>query len=336
MPHSIVRADNEWRFDPVDGAWTVLALNRRTIPPFALSRPPAEAALHEERDCPFCELAQPGPGHHEAFRGRVLDHIERGTWRLVAAPSPTPLCFVENEPPPATPFVPGGALGAHEVLVPLGELGHDATLATLGVDGLSGLFTLLARRALDLREDRRLQSLSLSVLPRPLGRLDHLHATLLATPFPGREAKDASLCPLCEDLKAAHVSGRVLAESEGFTAYVPYAPRGTLHVRIAASSHGGVATFAALERLETAAAANGLARVTERVASALSRVAPGAPLTLSLPALPLGEGHEGAHVLLEITCPVEADAPLAAGLGVRVITLAPEELTGMLRRWVEG
>lgn len=335
MPHPIVRADNEWRFDPVDGAWTLVALNRRTVPPLVATRSPAEAALHAEGECPFCDTAQPERGQAEPLRGRVLDHIERGRHRLVALPSPTPLCFVEHEPPPATPFVSGGALGAHEVLVPLGELSHDATLASLGTDGLSGLLTLLARRALDLREDHRLQSLSLAVLPRPLGRLDHLHASLLATPFPGREAKDPSLCPLCEDLKAAHATGRVLVEADGYTAYLPYAPRRTLHARVAASAHGGVATFAALERLETAAAANGLARVIDAVATALGRVAPGAPLVLSLPALPLAEGHEGAHVLFEISCPLEADAPLAEGLGVRVVTLPPEELASLLRPMLE-
>ena len=337
MPHSIVRAENEWRFDPVDGAWTVLALNRRTVPPFVVTRESSEASLYEASACPFCTQ---GAAHDErsgdAFGARVLDRVERGAQCVVALPSPTPLCFVEHEPPPVAPFVAGGALGAHEVLVPLGELNHGATLATLGEGALSGLFTLLARRSLDLREDRRLQSLSLSLLPRPLGRLDHLHASLLATPFPGREAKDPSLCPLCQDLKAAHAAGRVLIEGDGYTAYIPYAPRRTLHVRIAASAHGGIATFAALERLETAAAANDLARVVDQVANALAELAPSAPLILSLLALPISEDHPGAHVLFELTCPFEVDTPLSLGLGVRVVPFLPEELASILRPLVDA
>lgn len=335
MLTSIVRADNEWRFDPVDRAWTVLALNRRTLPPPALVPSATEAALLAASTCPFCH---PEPassrGHGPAF-GRSLDRVERGPWTLVALPSPTPLGFVEDGPPPTAPFVAEGALGAHELLVPLGERAHGATLDTLGKEGLSGLFTLFARRALDLREDRRLQSLALVFLPAPMGRLAHPHAALFATPFAGPEAKDAALCPLCEDLKAAHASGRVLLEEDGYTAFVPYAPRRTLHVRVAASRHGGVTTFAALERLETAAAANALATGVERVAKALARLMPKAPLSLSLPALSLARENAGAHALLELTCPLEVDTPLADALGVRVSTFPPEELAAALRRQLD-
>lgn len=321
MSHSIVRADNAWRFDPVDGAWTLVALNRRTLPPLVVRRPEAEEALLAQLGCAFC-----GP-----LETRALDRLHRGPFEVVALPSPTPLCFVEHQPPEATPFAMNGALGAHELLVPVGEKAHGASLTGLGESGLSAMLTLLARRASDLRRDVRLLRLSLSFLPAPLARLPHTHAALLAAPFTARHAAERAVCPLCQDLEAARATGRVLVESSGFVAFVPHAPKTTLHVRVAATEHLGVSSFAPLERLETAAAAGALARVVLQVALALEALVPGAGVAFAMPALPLSEEARGAHALFELFVPEGADDALARAHGTRITTLPPEELAGMLR-----
>lgn len=354
MTFTIIRADNEWRYDPVDGAWSLVARNRRTLPPLSVRRTPEEEALRHGAPCPFCdELTQlllpsqaannddkdaattPEPSVPSPYLHRALDQLDRGTWQMVAIPSPTPLCFVEHEAPPQSPFVSEGALGAHELLLPLGPKAHQISLPRWDVDGISGLLTLLSRRCADLREDRRLQSISMSCLPSTWSRLSHFHASILATPFPGRASKNESLCPICEDLKSAQATGRVLAETDGYIAYIPYAPRHTLHIRIIATQHGGVETFAAMEQLESTAAANALAQLVLRSSQALDALVPNLPLHLNLPSLPLPTQSQGAHLLLELSCPAQNDALLGEGLGARIVALPPEDLVQELKSVVE-
>lgn len=333
---SIVRADNEWRFDPVDGAFTVVALNRRWLPPPPRQRSADERALGQELPCPFCASADTLSTPDDPFRGRLLDHVERGAVSWVAIPSPTPLAFVEAEVPPATPYTPGPALGAHELLVPLGAPHHAQTLADLSATELSGLITLFARRALDLREDRRLQSVSLALLPASCTRLEHLHAAVLARPFPGYAAREAALCAVCQDIRAADATGRVLHRDADYVAYVPYAPRHTVHIRIAASHHGGASSLGPLEHLESADAADSLGAVVMEITNQVQGFHRGLPLALTLNALPLGREQAGAHLLFELTCPVDADAELAASLRTRIVTFLPEALANLLRTSTAG
>lgn len=343
MPFSILRADNEWRFDPVDEAWSLLALNRRALPPFAPTRDAGEESLRGASECAFCGVP-PAPDavapledprdllRQPPYGGRALDQLQRDDQRWVTIPSPTPLCFVEHEAPPATPFTSTGALGAHELLVPLGSHCHDAHLGTLSPAIAGGILTLLSRRASDLREDARLQSVSLSWLPSASGRLPHHHAALLAKPFPGKQSRSAALCPLCEDLKSAQANGRVLWEHDGFVAYAPFAPRHNLHVRIAAAQHGGVGTFAALERLEDAHVADGLAEGLVQVARGFSRWAHGGGIALAMPSLPLSREAAGAHVYFEVFAPFDTDQALGESLGARIVTLPPDVWLADLRR----
>ena len=355
MTFTIIRADNEWRYDPVDGAWSLVARNRRTLPPLAVRRTSEEEALRHGAPCPFCDLpALPNPSRepeksertHEdvasteevvpaPYVHRALDQLDRGAWQMVAIPSPTPLCFVEHEAPPQSPFVSEGALGAHELLLPLGPKAHQMTLPRWDSDGISGLFTLLSRRCADLREDQRLQSITMSCLPSAWSRLSHFHASVLATPFPGRASQNESLCPVCEDVKAAQATGRVLTENDAYIAYIPYAPRHTLHIRIVAAQHGGSETFASMEQLESNAASTAVAELVLKSSRALEALVPSLPLQLTVPAIPLSTENHGAHLLLELTSPIQNDTMLAEGLGTRIISLPPEDLVQELKGVVD-
>lgn len=173
MAFEILRAENSWRHDPVDDAWTIVTRNRRALEPLDVRPPRGELELHEGHECVFCDesvdpvLAEVG---HEP--------------RLVAVPSPTSLAFVEHDVPPTAPFMHQGALGAHELIIPLGYMNHEARLAALPEGAFEDLLVLFSRRHADLARDVRLQSVRLCVLPTAANRLKHLHGVLLATPFP--------------------------------------------------------------------------------------------------------------------------------------------------------
>src|SRR5690606_27969895 len=131
--------------------------------------------------------------------------------------------------------------------------------------------------------DARLGGLSMCIAPAALSRFGHAHAVLLATPFPAPRFSSQETCPVCRELSDARARGRVVVESAGVVAFVPFAPRANVHVRLAPQSHGS-----ALLSAESAEEHSlQLARVLHDVVKRVNQVAPGAELLLRLCPLPL-------------------------------------------------
>jgi galactose-1-phosphate uridylyltransferase len=315
MSLPILHADNEWRFDPLDERWTLLAHNRRTLPPIEAHAPASERALREHAPCVFCEDGVTGP----------LDRLHGEDGRTALAfPSPTPLTFVEHGAPPTASYSAHGALGAHEIVVAEGASHHALGLAEADPEMLGLMLALAVRRLGDLAGDHRLRSARLALLPPARCRLPHLHLALLATPMPARH--NAGSCLVCRELEQARAHGRVLLSDDGVTAWVPWAPRGDLHIRIAPEEHGP-AWLRAGERAATAA----LARRVFEAARALDRVAPGVDLVAAAQTLSLSDPGS-QHPVVDVEAAHEADDALARALDVRVATCAPEELAQRLRQ----
>jgi hypothetical protein len=313
MSVHVLHADNEWRFDPVDERWALITHNRRTVAPLELWPANAERALKEHEPCPFCASAPPA--------GPLSRLGDDGEHTVLAYPSPTALCFVEHGPPPSTPFSRSGALGAHEVLVPAGTVHHGARLADTDPAALALLFELALRRLAELSGDRRLAAARVAFLPPQVARLQHVHATLLATPHPYMPRDP---CPVCDDIEQARAHGRVVLEHEGVVVWAPFAPRSDLHVRVAIAGHGMLLSG---EPAHVATAS--LSRRIREVAGGLSRLAPGAEPQVASGPLPL-QTHDG-HLVLDVEIPGASDALLGQSLGASIVTIAPEGLAGRLR-----
>lgn len=319
MTH-LLRAENEWRFDLLDEAFTVVARNRRTLEPLEVKMPASEQQVLASLSCPFCE----GSVAH------ALDRVQGASGReVIALPSPTPIGFVEDEPPPTRAFASGGALAAHEILVATGADMHGKALEDVDEDTLALLLWSYCRRRADLAGDKRLGGASLCVAPAVLSRLPHVHAALLAAPFAAPRFSSVETCPGCRELTDARARGRVVVEGEGVVAYVPFAPRVNVHVRVAAQQHGTTLLSAGHAEEHSREVASVLRDVIARVA----RVAPGATLLLRVCPLPLEEKDDGrtGHLLLELETLFDVDTALSLGLGVRVVTVPPEELAERLR-----
>ncbi|MFZ9886013.1 MAG: hypothetical protein ACO3JL_00820 [Myxococcota bacterium] len=317
MTH-LLHADNEWRYDPVDDARSLVTRNRRILPPLEVKVPAAELRLRESSACVFCTGTAPHPH----------DRIERLPGLAVSVvASPTPLGFVEHEPPPEENFETRGALAAHELLV----LEHATAHATLGEwpeAALALLLEAMCRRRQDLAGDRRLSHLVMTMGDGTRTRFSHGHATLLTVPFPSRHAGERS-CAVCADLEDARICGRIIVEHEHGVAWVPFAPRSALHLRIGLKNHG----LGPLDLGRAPATCRALATTLADVLRPLMRLAPQAALQLRMAPLPLVEGNGAArdHLLCELEVLFDVDDVLGAGLGVRVVTLAPEELALRLR-----
>jgi hypothetical protein len=312
MAFEVRRAENEWRYDPVDRAWTVVTRNRRLVSPLDVERAKDERALHQTLECPLC-----GP------MTQVLDR----EGAVVAIPAPSALTFVEDELPPTTPFQISGALGAHEILCVLGSAVHGRDPSDIDEPTFADLLVLFSRRHADLGRDLRLASVSLAMLPVPYARTDHLVASLLATPFPGDDPRPVSACAPCDDHKTAHAQGRVILDDGGIVAYVPFAPRTSLHIRVVAP-HGAV-----VERVPPPeVVVRRYARVIHRALTALQELQKGARLALYLERFPLRPQADGPpHLLASIECINDVDTALGAKLGARIVSAPPEEVARALR-----
>jgi hypothetical protein len=315
MAFEVRRADNSWRHDPVDDAWTLVANNRRVIAPLFAERAPDEARLFAELACPLCAPSHPAIDREGA---------------VIALPSPSALAFVEHDLPPPTPFVAGGALGAHEVLAPLGRE-HHGKLA-LDERTFIDLLVLFARRRADLARDDRLHAISCAIAPPPYSRTDHLVGQLLATPFTPTLAVDEERCAVCQDARAARAHGRVVVEHDGLLAWVPFAPRSTFHVRLALA-HDARATDAHGARTPPDSdAVRALARVFHRVERALASLVPDAPIAIALERVPLRPSPDGiAHFTGSLEVALDVDHVAARALGARVSSLEPSALARALR-----
>lgn len=319
MPFPIQRAQNSWRYDPVDEAWTLVARNRRFLPGLEVALPKSERVLREHAVCPFCTTKRPDP---------VIDAVDGKVGTTVAIPSPTPLTFVEHGPPPAAPWIDDGALGAHELLVPVGPAAHAERLTDLGAEWLEDVFVLFGRRHKDLARDVRLLSLQLAILPPGAARFEHLHASLLALPLPPLEALPPETCPVHADFENARRSGRLVFEDHGLYAYVPFAPRTNVHVRLVTGLAGSAERMPPSEKTQRR-----YARRIHGLVTAIEEVLPSARCAVSLKRVPF-RPHLGrvAPLLADVEVLFDPDEPLGRANGMRVVSLSPEELAETLRK----
>ncbi len=319
MTH-LIRADNEWRFDLLDEDFSVVTRNRRTLEPLSVQLPASEQRLQASRSCPFCD-DEPQ---------QLLDRVRGASGQeVLVLPSPTPLGFVEHGPPPLRAFASAGALAAHELLVASGAKQHGASLTDLDEETLALVLLAYCRRRAELAGDKRLGGVSLCIAPAALSRFAHAHATLLAAPFSAPRYSSVETCPGCRELGDARARGRVVVEGGDVVAYVPFAPRANVHVRLAAVEHG--AELLSLAHAEDRCRA--IARVLHDVIARIGRVAPGAHLLFRVCPLPLSASEDGrrGHLLLEVESLFDVDAVLSQGLSVRVLSVPPEDLAERLR-----
>jgi len=316
MPFNILRAENSWRHDPVDDAWTLVTRNRRALEPLDVRSSLAELELQVGQQCIFCDEAV------DPVLAQIGDDV-----RVVAVPSPTSLTFVEHDVPPTAPFMHQGALGAHELLVPLGDMSHESRLAALPEQAFEDLMVLFSRRHADLARDVRLQSVRLAILPTAACRLRHLHGVLFATPFPPPPARPHDTCQLCADAAQARTRARMLFEAEQVAAYVPYAPRSTFHIRCSVDHGSEISRLPPDEGV-----VRGWGRQIFKAVTLLDRLLPGAPIKVTFPDLPLRPMPPGPpHLRAEVEVAFDHDGELSSALGARITSLPPGEVARLLR-----
>ncbi len=210
----------ELRRDPISGSWVVVGLTW--------------VKSSEVDVCPFC------PGN-ERLSGKSIREITdaSGAWLVRCFPAANPIFMIEAA---ANKKAEGmydrmGNIGAHEIVVE--NRVHTKTLSDFGEHELALTLDMYAERILDLKKDTRFRHVQVY---RNHGELagSHIyhphshvlatsiipHGTVLELAYSQDHYVQKERCLLC-DIAAQEIrqNKRVVAISENFVAFCPFAPR---------------------------------------------------------------------------------------------------------------
>lgn len=232
------------RFDPTTCDWVVFAPSRQLRPHDAqrtVASVPTETRL---TSCPFC------PGNEDCTPPeiyRVPAKNGSSAWRVRVVSNKFPALKIEEQP---TRHSEGEAFhymngcGAHEVIVESPD--HNRPLAQQPVEQIESVLLTLQVRYIDLMRDPRFETV---IIFKNHGveagtSLAHPHWQLIATPvvprllrmthFEASEYFDRNgICLYCELAQQEIADGRrVLARSEHFVAFMPYASHSPFEIWI--------------------------------------------------------------------------------------------------------
>jgi UDPglucose--hexose-1-phosphate uridylyltransferase len=220
----------ERRLDPVENAWRLLSTARQE-----------RTFLPGESECPLCPSPDGAPETEiprDAFEIAVFDN----KFPPLVADPPAPS-------PAGAPYRTARAVGAAEVVVYTDD--HDATLAQLGRDRIEALIHVWADRYAELGSRREVEYVFIfENRGAEVGvTLHHPHGQIYAYPdVPARVARrlERARCHLeahrtcvhCDVVARERADGvRTIAQTESFTAFVPFAPRFPYEVHVLSRRH---------------------------------------------------------------------------------------------------
>lgn len=226
----------ELRKDPISGGWVVVGYTR--------------VKEIDHNLCPFC------PGNEGATGASIREITDaQGTWRVRCFPALNPVFMIEvaeNKRADGM-YDKMGNVGAHELVVENRE--HTKTLSEFSRDDLTLVLRMWAERVVDLKKDRRFKQVQIF---RNHGELAgsyiyHPHSHILATSIiphgvqlelhnSRTHYEQKQRCLFCDITTQELRQGkRVVASTENFLAYCPFAPRSPFEVWVVPRSHS--ATF---------------------------------------------------------------------------------------------
>ncbi len=236
----------EFRQNILNHEWVIIATDRAKRPEDFVKTEAAKPPLPAlNPKCPFC------PGN-EAQTPAALHTIERdGRWQVRVVPNK--FAALQPDVPFQTEqdgrFLKASGYGIAEVIVESPQ--HNQSLATLDDRAVEDVVTAYKLRYLAAA---RQEQICLITLFRNHGvragtSLEHPHSQLIATPIIPPHVRNPieqavryfdshSRCIYCDMLaEEIRVGARIIAETEFFVAYAPYASRTPFEVRLMPKTH---------------------------------------------------------------------------------------------------
>jgi len=237
----------EIRHNVVTGEWVIVAPNRAQRPGVLATpgRVLTETRPTHVATCPFC------PGNEAQTPPEVLRLPRSGPWQVRVVPNK--FAALEKEVPRACHFdglyrhLTGG--GWHEVVIESRR--HNATPALQTGEEVARTLAAFQERGREMARDSRIEHI---VYLKNHGSgagtsQGHPHGQIVALPLVPRRVQarvessrryfdETGRCALCDMWHAEVASGkRVVAESEDFVAFVPYAAFAAFHTWIVPRRH---------------------------------------------------------------------------------------------------
>lgn len=326
---------SELRQDPVTGRWVIIAPDR--------AQRPQEFQAPTERlggDCPFCEGHERETPPEIIAQRRSDSPANAAGWRVRVVPNKFPAMT-----PAGSPDLRGGPLdrhadcyGVHELII---ESPRHVTLTTqLDAAAVADVLLTYRDRLRVLADDPRLAFAQVfkNVGAAAGASIAHLHSQIMATSVvPADVQAELDLgrsyfarhnrCVMCDLIEREREhSQRLVAESENFTAFAPFASRSAYECWIVPRRHAS--DFGRM----TEDQAREIAPLLLGILQVVEHELPLAAYNLLVRTAPLRQPSLGHfHYRLEIVPRLASWAGFELGTGVFVNAVAPEEAAKKLQ-----
>ncbi len=262
------------RKDPIIGRWVIISTERGKRPHDFV------AAKDEpsEPECPFCEGREnETPPEIYAVRRQNTSPNTPG-WDLRVVPNMMPLMQIEGDMGrrPQGMFDLMNGIGAHELIIETNR--HVSNITELDVEQVTCVFDTYVKRMKDLEKDIRIKY---ALIFKNYGvvagasPVRHSRSQLIALPVNPKRVKEElagckryyeykERCIFCDMLRhELDTQARIIAHSDGFVAFTPYASRFPFEVWVLPEEHS--CDFYTLKNTK------GLARIMKAVMGKLSK-----------------------------------------------------------------
>jgi len=327
---------SELRKDPVVGRWVIISSERARRPSDFVPEPVRPLLT----SCVFCA------GHEDKTPPEIMAGRPPGSrantpgWSYRVVPNKFPALRIEGELEASADglYDRMEGIGAHEVVIETPD--HQASLATLSLDGVADVLLAYRERLLDLKKDGRFQYvLVFKNHGEAAGAsLEHPHSQLIATPIiPIMVTEELSgsseyyarkeRCVWCDVVRQERREGRRLVlDRDGFVALAPFAPRFPFETWVLPTTHRSAFEESDVDVLR------GLAGVLGDFLCRMNRLLNDPPFNFMLHTAPLhAPGLDHFHWHLEVIPKLTRVAGFEWGSGFFINPVPPEDAATALR-----
>jgi len=326
---------SELRQDPTTGAFVIVAPERSRRPAANASAPAKLApAPAFDAKCPFC------PGN-EAMLPAILAETPGPTppgWLVRAVPNKYPAVTPDAAPVGDSGHTVRPGYGLQEVIIESPR--HDADLATMTAAKRLAVLTVYQQRFVHMWAQERITAVILfrNHGSRSGASLVHPHAQAIAfdmvpprlqhlRDWGAEQMRTSGRCPTCSELERELAAGeRIVDQSDGFVALVPYAAECPYEVWVLPKRHH--ASFADTQDAELADMAAVLGRALRRLKAAHDDP----PYSFAIESAgPNSDGADHLHWRLRIAPDLVNWGGFERGAGMPINPSSPEANAAHLR-----
>jgi len=325
----------EFRQNMLTNEWVIIASERAKRPQDFKIKDAGRPPLPEfSLSCPFC------PGH-EAQTPAATQTVKRdGKWAVRAVPNK--FAALQNDisfqPKRVGPFLKATGYGIAEVIIETPR--HNLTLAAMDAKSVEDVIKVYKSRYLSVAQEKQICFINIfrNHGVRAGTSLEHPHSQLIATPVIPPHVRNPieqavryydthGQCIYCDMLhEEIRRQERLVAETDFFIAYAPYASRTPFEVRIMPKKHQP--SFADIGGKEIV----DFARIVKSILARLYKGLNNPDYNFIIRSAPVGdENAKYSHWYMVIIPKLTTPAGFEIGTGIYINVSFPEQCAEFLR-----